>query len=470
MLPGGRLAAGNKIADSAGTGQFLPLAYAAGFPEKVRPHRMTGRHPGRIEIIGLTGRIMSQNTDHHRENTLPARRPGWTSGPSWFTKRMEAAIVDIHLVGGAVRDLILSRTVTDRDYLFLGAEPDEFVRRHPTARQVGKAFPVFLLGGSQYAWPRGGSLASDLAARDLTINAVALGVSPGVAGRVTAHPLAFADLGHRILRPCSPASLADDPARVFRAARFAAQLPDFSPHHGLLTLMAEAARMREFSSMSPERVGGEVIKALAGARPGRFLALLSTAQSLDPWFRELRQADAIPAGPKPWHDKSVLGHTIQIMDRLEGNPLAVWMALCHDLGKTTTPRETWPRHIGHDARGKEMALELGNRLRLPAKFVRAGCLACELHMKAGRYTAMRPGSRVDLLDRLWREGLFEAMFSLAEADHQDRAGTLLVAARRDLEAMLAVHLPEFLQNQGAASGEKLRLLRCRALAALPGPS
>jgi tRNA nucleotidyltransferase (CCA-adding enzyme) len=145
------------------------------------------------------------------------------------------------------------------------------------------------------------------------------------------------------------------------------------------------------------------------------------------------------------------------------------MALCHDLGKTTTPRETWPRHLGHDTRGEDMALELGARLRLPGKFIRAGALACRLHMKAGRYMAMRPGSRVDLLDRLWREGLFDAMFSLAAADHQDGAALRLQTARRDLDAMLAVHLPESLQNLGAASGERLRLLRCLALADLSAP-
>lgn len=374
--------------------------------------------------------------------------------------------MDIYLVGGAVRDLLLGRPAADRDYLVLGAEPEEFVSRHPAARQVGRAFPVFAEGKSQYAWPRGGSLESDLAARDLTINALALGVSPGVAGRLEAHPLALSDLGHRILRPCSPASLDDDPLRVFRAARFAAEFPEFSPHPELAARMAEAAGRREFGELSPERVGAETVKAMAAPRPGRFLALLDAAGCLDPWFRELRRAGDIPAGPRAWHDKSVLGHTIEVMDRLAGNPLAVWMGLCHDLGKTTTAPETWPRHIGHDARGRDMARELGARLRLSGRYIRAGALACSLHMKAGRYLALRPGSRVDLLDRLHRERLFAETFALAGADHPDDAQQRLDAANRDLAAMLAVHLPQSLGNLGAASGEKLRLLRCQALAAL----
>ncbi len=379
--------------------------------------------------------------------------------------------MDIHLVGGAVRDLLLGRPVTDSDYLVIGATPGEFVRRYPAARQVGKSFPVFLLDGCQYAWPRGATLDADLAGRDLTINALALGVSPAVAGRITAHPLALTDLRRKILRPCSAASLADDPARVFRAARFAAVLPDFIPHPDLLAGMRQATAAKQTVDLFPERVGAEVQKALSGPRPGRFLEVLDAGGSLCPWFAELAHASAIPAGPPAYHDKSVLGHAVQVMDRLAGSPLAAWMALCHDLGKTATPPDQWPRHIGHETRGADMALALGNRLRLPLRLIRAGVLAAVWHMKAGRYLEMRPGSRVDLLDKLWRERLFTEMFALAAADHPRQAEERLAAARLDLAAMLAVHLPESLREMGAASGARLRLLRCQALAgaAHPGP-
>ncbi len=378
--------------------------------------------------------------------------------------------MDIHLVGGAVRDLLLGRPVTDSDYLVLGATPEEFVRRHPAARQVGRSFPVFLLHGCQYAWPRGRTLEDDLLARDLTMNALALGVSPAVAGRLTAHPLALSDLLHKVLRPCSAASLADDPARVFRAARFAAVLPDFMPHPDLLAGMRQVTEAKKTADLFPERIGTEIRKALAGPRPGRFLEILDAGHSLDPWFAELARASAIPAGPPAHHHASVLGHTVRTMDRLAGNPLAAWMALCHDLGKAGTPRDMWPRHIGHEARGAEMALALGNRLRLPTRLIRAGVLAANLHMKAGRYLEMRPGSRVDLLDRLWREGLFEEMFALAAADHPQDAGPRLSSARRDLAAMLAVRLPESLRNLGAVSGRRLRLLRCQAVAGSGRPA
>lgn len=372
--------------------------------------------------------------------------------------------MDIHLVGGAVRDLLLGRPVTDSDYVVMDATPEEFVRRHPAARQVGKSFPVFLLDGCQYAWPRGKTLDDDLTSRDLTINALALGVSPAVAGRLTAHPLALSDLLHRILRPCSGSSLTDDPARVYRAARFAALLPDFVPHPDLLAGMRALAGSGALRDIFPERVGTEIQKALAAPRPGRFLELLDSTRCLDPWFAEIAPASAVPGGPPAHHDTSVLGHTVEVMDRLAGNPLGVWMALCHDLGKTATPKDQWPRHIGHEARGGEMAMAMGNRLRLSQRLVRAGALAAVWHMKAGRYLEMRPGSRVDLLDRLWREGLFEEMFTLAAADHPVPNSDRLAAARRDLAALLNVRLPPSQRDMGAESGRKLRLLRCQALA------
>jgi tRNA nucleotidyltransferase (CCA-adding enzyme) len=382
----------------------------------------------------------------------------------------------LYVVGGAVRDRLLGRGEADRDYLVLDATPEEFLRRFPTAKLVGKSFPVYLVDGSEYAWPRGATLEDDLAARDLTVNALAMPAEPpagpagpGDASRIVAHPHSFADLAARVLRPASATAMADDPLRVFRAARFAAELPDFSPHPELVAQMRRCAQTGALGGLIPERVGLETLAAMAAPAPGRFLEILDQADALAPWFAPLDAARTVPAGPAPYHDRDLLGHTTCVMNQLAGDPLRAWMGLAHDLGKATTDRELLPKHHGHELRGAFLAKELGERLRLPARFIKAGSLAARLHMNAGRYRILRPGNRVDLLHALHNAGLFEELFALVAADRhavsgEDYGRTVLAAARADLETVLAVRLPPEDQNQGAASGRRLRELRCLALA------
>lgn len=392
----------------------------------------------------------------------------------------------ICLVGGAVRDMLLGREPNDRDYLVLGATTAQFQRRFPKAYQVGKTFPVFLVDGVEFAFPResgrapccGGAqgcdlladLGADLLARDFTVNALALPLpdypaepDPArVRELVVGLPGALEDLDARLLRPAGPAALDADPLRVLRAARFLAQLPDFEAHPELVPAMRRAAAGPGFAALPPERVGAEVRKALRGPAPGRLLRLLARADALAPWLAELSAAGAVPAGPPPWHDESALEHTAQVMDRLAGDELPCWMALTHDLGKTATPRDSHPRHHGHDRLGAPLARALGQRLALPNRFIQAGELAAALHMTAALYPGLRPGTRVDLLDALHRARLVDEMFRLVQADHgQDHAPL----ARRDLRAMLAVTLPAKWRGLGRESGRRLRELRGMALAA-----
>ncbi|WP_461209349.1 HD domain-containing protein [Desulfocurvus sp. DL9XJH121] len=392
----------------------------------------------------------------------------------------------ICLVGGAVRDMLLGREVADRDYLVLGATRAQFLRRFPGAREVGRSFPVFLVDGREFAFPRSecapaaccsfgpgdvlNELASDLAARDLTVNALALPLPDFPAlpaptdarGLVAGLPTSLADLDGRVLRPAGPDALDQDPLRVFRAARFAAQLPDFALHDELARAMARAAPLA--TDLSPERVGAELRKALRSPAPGRFLRVLADTGCLAPWFAELDGADAVPAGPAPHHDCSMLEHTARIMDALAGQELPCWMALCHDLGKTATPPDGHPSHHGHEALGAPLAERLGRRLALPERFIRAGELAARLHMQAARYPELRPGTRVDLLAALHARRLTRELFALAAADcGEDHTATAL----GDLDAMLRVRLPEDQRGLGEESGRRLRELRCQALTARP---
>ena len=191
----------------------------------------------------------------------------------------------VYLVGGAVRDELLGRPVTERDWVVVGSSPEDMLRRG--FRQVGRDFPVFLhpqsgeqyalarterktgLGHQRFAWRATDvTLEDDLARRDLTINAIAMDAD----GFLIDPWNGQADLEDRVLRHVSPA-FAEDPLRVFRVARFAAQLPGFAIHPETLELMRRM--IPELAALSGERVWAELGKAAPGL--GRFFEVVAGA-------------------------------------------------------------------------------------------------------------------------------------------------------------------------------------------------
>ena len=356
-----------------------------------------------------------------------------------------------------MRDLLLGRKPTELDFSFAGSV-DEFLAAHPDAVCVGKSVNVCLWRGRECMPLRGGTVASDLAARDLTINAFAL----DSAGRLHMHPRAVDDLRGKLMRPASPTAFADDPTRIFRLARFAARWPDWRVDREAFEQM-RAAPKALLAAIPAERVAREMLKALALPRPARFFRVLAQGDCLSPWFAEYERARHIPAGPVKWHANSVLGHSLRLMDELAGDAMAVWMALCHDLGKISTDPALLPHHYGHEARGVPLALGLAKRLRLPAVYARAGALAAEEHMKAGMFATLRIGTRRDLLWRVNQLGLSRPFWKLVDADsHSPISGM----AYPSLKAINAVRLPEEWRNRGEESARKLREMQCMALAAL----
>ncbi len=390
-----------------------------------------------------------------------------------------------YTAGGTVRDLLLGVFPKDHDVAF-AASPQEFITLNPQAHKAGGPTEIFLLGGSEYTPLRGSSPQEDALERDLTINAFLLEEN----GRLHMHPNALEDLAAGRLHPASARSFRQDPLRVFRAARFSACLPGFAPSGECLGLMSEAACDGLLETIAPERVGRELLRALQGPEPGDFLRVLEASGCLSPWFSPLEKGGGIPAGPPRYHRHSVLGHTAEVMDKTAGqfalwlekkrmmdglaaNSIltdaeravlshAVWMALCHDLGKNLTAPEILPHHYGHEQAGAPEALALAHRLALPASYRKAGALSCRLHMKAGRYSEHRPAVRVDLLAEAHAAGLALPLFLLAQAD--SGRNFLWELASAELKIILNVTLPAGWQNRGAESGKKLRDLRCNALA------
>ena len=361
-----------------------------------------------------------------------------------------------YLAGGAVRDLLLGRPIHDRDYLVAGATREEFLKAFPSANEVGHTFPVFLINKTEFSFPRADTIIEELRSRDLTVNAQLLDEN----GELIFHPNGFDDLRDKVLRPASTDSFRVDPVRVFRAARFWAQMPEFAPHDELMQTMRMVAKKGLLSTVSPDRVGQEVNKALNAPMPGNFLRLLSETNCLSPWFNEFVHADEISAGPVPYHDTHVLEHTCRTMDSLTGDPLTVWMGLCHDLGKTMTLKEKLPHHHGHDHAGIPLAETLAQRIRMSNRFKTAGMKATQWHMIAARYDELRSGTKVDLLMDAHGSNVLRNLFDLVLVDHDKDFRNRV---RRNLMTILKVRLKPEDMNLGAESGIKLRSLRAHKL-------
>lgn len=360
-----------------------------------------------------------------------------------------------YLVGGAVRDMLLGISPKEYDFVFSGTV-NEFISCNPTARKAGNDFGICILHGIEYAPIRGGSIEEDLTFRDLTINALALDEG----ARLYVLPDTLYDLQKKILRHASKNTFLQDPLRVFRVARFAAELPDFSVHSETVEMMRHVAAEGLLDVLTSERVGTELLKALQSPAPGRFLEVLNDAACLNPWFAEFSQMSSIPAGPVRYHKGDCLAHVVNTVNRCAGDVTARYMALCHDLGKQDTCEEVLPRHIGHEKRGEGLAERFGRRLKLSSHLIRAGAVAARQHMKGAQYPTLRSGTKVDLLYSLHKQQIFEAFFMMVEADS---GKNYLLQAQADLKVLLSVSLPPEKQNLGEESGRMLRELRCVAL-------
>ena len=205
-----------------------------------------------------------------------------------------------YLVGGAVRDALLGRPVGDKDWVVVGSTAERMLELGFT--QVGRDFPVFLhphshdeyalarterkrgtghTGFSVHASPEV-TLEDDLKRRDLTINAVAQSVD----GEIIDPFGGVADLQAKTLRHVSDA-FSEDPLRVMRVARLAAQLPGFAVDEATGELMARMCASGELRTLSAERVWQEFVKALDAPEPVRFFEVLADCGGLAGWFAEL---------------------------------------------------------------------------------------------------------------------------------------------------------------------------------------
>lgn len=348
--------------------------------------------------------------------------------------------LECYLVGGAVRDALLNEAAGDRDWVVIGASPEDMLERG--FRAVGKDFPVFLhpVSGEEYALARRerktgpgytgfatetGSdvtLEEDLSRRDLTVNAMAQDPDGGLID-----PFGGAqDLNNGILRHVSDAFV-EDPLRVLRVARFAARYAGrgFAVAPETVDLMRRISASGELASLVPERVWQETCRALGEADPSEFIRVLERCDALAFIFPEIAALQGVLQNVEHHPEGDAFVHTLMVLDaatKISQEKAVRFAALVHDLGKAKTPQNEWPRHIKHEHRGITIVNALCDRLRIPSDYRELAVLVTREHLLMHRLAQLRPETVLKLLNRLDGFRRPERLDSFLTACRADAAG------------------------------------------------
>jgi tRNA nucleotidyltransferase (CCA-adding enzyme) len=401
--------------------------------------------------------------------------------------------MQIYLVGGAVRDRLLGLPVQDRDWVVVGATPEQMTAQG--FRMVGADFPVFLhpqtkeeyalarterksgrgyKGFTVYAGPDV-TLEDDLRRRDLTINAMAEDAD----GRVIDPFGGATDLRQGILRHVSGAFV-EDPLRVLRVARFAARF-GYAVAHETLALMREIVAAGELEQLVAERVWAELERALGERTPRRFFEVLRECGALARVLPELDALFGVPQPPEHHPEIDTGVHTLLVLEqaaRLSGDARVRFAALTHDLGKGATPPAEWPKHHGHEERSVALVRALCQRLRAPNEYRNLALAVARYHGLCHRVAELRDATlfeTLEALDAFRRPERVEAFVLACEADfrgrpgHETRPYPQAEAFRRAHAAARAVNTAAVAAGKtGPAAGEAIRQARIEAIRRVRG--
>ncbi len=400
-----------------------------------------------------------------------------------------------YLVGGAVRDELLDYPASERDWVVVGARPQDLLDLG--YQQVGKDFPVFLHPQSkdEYALARterkqghgytgfavdcdpSVTLEEDLLRRDLTVNAMARDTD----GTIIDPYGGQRDLAARVLRHVSHAFV-EDPLRVLRTARFAARYAHlgFGVAPETIALMAEIVSQGELAHLPAERIWIEFDRALGERDPDVFIEVLRDCGALGKLLPELEALFGVPQTEKHHPEIDTGVHTLMCLQqavKLSSATDVRFAVLIHDLGKGTTPKAEWPRHIAHEHRGVKLVDAVCKRLKAPNQFRDLARKVCQYHTHCHRALELRGKTILKLLtatDALRRPQRFEAFLQACEADARGRLGfeqrdyPQADYLRRALSIAQGVTAAQFAGDgiEGKAIGEAINTERVRLLEAL----
>ena len=397
----------------------------------------------------------------------------------------------VYLVGGAVRDRLLGHPYHEKDYVVVGATPEQLIAQG--YQPVGKDFPVFLhpktkeeyalarterksghgYHGFEFYTDPSVTLEDDLIRRDLTINTMAMDDD----GTIYDPYHGQQDLADKILRHVSPA-FAEDPLRVLRVARFAARYAQygFTVADETLDLMRQLTESGELNALTPERVWKETSRALMEDHADVYFEVLRACGALKVLFPEINALYGVPQRPE-YHPEIDCGiHTMMALQQACKAHYSLdvrFAVLMHDLGKALTPIDELPRHIMHEERGIKPVTEVCDRLRVPTQTKQLALAVCKEHLKCHQAFTLKAGTVWRLLQRLdvlRRPERVEAFLQACECDAKGRLGLedrpypqakYLLDAMQMVRTIKASDLPP--EITGADIGEMLIQKRIEAI-------
>lgn len=299
--------------------------------------------------------------------------------------------LEVYIVGGFIRDVILNRNRSDIDILVvgdglsfarrcadkLGVENINIFKTFGTAHFNYKGYEIEFVGARKESYTResrnpevsSGSFLDDINRRDFTINSIAVAVHPAEFGKVIDTFDGLNDIKNKIIKtPLDPkVTFNDDPLRILRAFRFASQL-QFEIDSTLLDSARELAE--RLSIIAQERITDEFMKILASPKPSIGLRYLYDTRVMEIIFPEIADLGGVEQR-LDYHHKDVFLHTCQVVDNIAPNTDDVWLrfaALVHDIAKPKTKKFVdgigWTFH-GHEELGARMMKPIFKRMKLP---------------------------------------------------------------------------------------------------------
>lgn len=316
-----------------------------------------------------------------------------------ISRLVDAMGVEAYVVGGYVRDYYLDRPSTDIDVVVVGsgiAVARALAQELHTKVSVFKTFGTAMLhadgmevefvgarresysADSRKPAVEEGTLDDDQRRRDFTINALAWSLNPKTFGALVDPFGGMLDLRNGIIRtPCdADITFSDDPLRMMRAVRFAAQLRfEILPE----TFEAICRNRDRIAIVSRERIIVELNKIVASPVPSYGFDLLERSGLLERIFPELHALRGVERVGKHAHKDNFI-HTLKVLDNVAAKSDDLWLrwaALLHDIAKPLTkaydPKVGWTFH-SHEVLGSKMVPQIFRRLKLPLnehmKFVR----------------------------------------------------------------------------------------------------